>query len=107
MNGLYIPKDVLHIILEYDGRIIYKNGIYRNIIHKYDFRYNIIKPIMSKKIVIMKNTTIDGNSFYFEFGFNIDNRVGLCYDYGFNYSNQFEICYYDTRNSWIQIYTYF
>jgi len=106
MNISYIPKDILHIILEYDGRIKYKNGKYINIIPKNDERYNIITPLISKKIVIMKNIDLRGQEFYFEFGFDIDNRVGLCYDYGFNYPNTFEICYYDTRNDWKQIRTY-
>lgn len=46
----YIPKELLNIILEYDGRIKYKNGKYVNTIHKNDERYNIIQPIISKKL---------------------------------------------------------
>jgi hypothetical protein len=106
MKNIYIPKDVLNVILEYDGRIKYKNGKYVNVIHKNDERYNIIMPVISKKIVIMKNIDLRGKDFYFEFGFDIDSRVGLCYDYGFNAPNTFEICYYDTRTDWNQIRTY-
>jgi hypothetical protein len=106
MNIVYIPKDVLHIILEYDGRIKYKNGNYFNVIHKNDERYNIITPVINKKMVIMKNIDLRGRKFYFEFGFDIDIRVGLCYDYGFNEHGTFEICYYDIRNGWEQIRTY-
>ena len=53
-------------------------------------------------------TTIElrGHNFYFEFGFDIDDRVGLCYDYGFNEPDTFEICYYDIRHDWTQIRTY-
>ena len=107
MNGIYIPKDILHIILEYDGRIKYKNGKYVNVIHKNDERYNMITSIIRKKMVILNNIDLRGpRFFYFQFGFNIDSRVGLCYDYGFNEPNVFEICYYDTRNGWEQIRTY-
>jgi hypothetical protein len=106
MKCLYIPKDVLHIILDYDGKIKYKNGKYVNVIHKNDERYNIITPVISKKMVIMKNIDLSGQDFYFEFGFDIDSRVGLCYDYGFNAPNTFEICYYDTRTDWKQIRSY-
>ena len=106
MKCLYIPKDVLHIILDYDGKIKYKNGKYVNVIHKNDERYNIIRPVISKKMVIMKNIDLRGQDFYFEFGFDIDFRVGLCYDYGFNTPNTFEICYYDTRTDWKQIRSY-
>jgi len=102
-----LPKDILHIILEYDGRIKYKNGRYVNIIHKNDERYNVITQIINKKKKIMKKIDLrDDLSFYFEFGFDIDNRVGLCYDYCFNSPNTFEICYYDLRNYWLQIRTY-
>ena len=107
MKVSYIPEELLHIILSYDGRIKYKNGKYVNIIHKNDERYNIITPIVTKKMIIMKRTQIDGSSFYFEFGFDTCLNVGLCYDYNFSYENKFEICYYDTRNNeWKQIRTY-
>jgi hypothetical protein len=103
----YIPNELLDIILEYDGRIKYKNGRYVNIIHKNDERYNIIKPHINKKIKIMERTQIHDSGFYFEFGFDTCRNVGLCYDYNFSYKNKFEICYYDTRNNgWKQIRTY-
>ena len=109
MNVPYIPKDLLHIILDYDGRIKYNKGNYIDIIHKNDIRYDIILPIISKKMEIMKDVQIaaDNSGFYFEFGFDIDNRIGLCYDFNFSFDNKLEICYYDIRNNdWEQIRTY-
>jgi hypothetical protein len=103
---MQFPKELLHIILEYDGKIKYRNGIYVNILHKNDARYNIIAPVINKKIMIMKNIRFDGLSFYFEFAFDIYNRMGLCYDYNFSYNNSFEICYYDFRVGIKQIRTY-
>ena len=105
---IYIPNELINIILEYDGRIKYRKGKYVNIIHKNDFRYNIIKPLIIKKKNIIEKIEIstDRNGFYFEFSFDICNSIGLVYDYNFSYKNTFEICYYDIRNSWNQIRTY-
>lgn len=102
----YIPKELINIILEYDGRIKYTKGNYINIIHKYDPRKNMINQIIAKKIKIINSILLDGSRFYFEFGFDINNRIGLCFDYNFSNVNEFEICYYDTRNEMIQIRTY-
>jgi hypothetical protein len=102
-----IPNELLNIILEYDGNIKYKYGKYVNIIHKNDERYNMITPLITKKIEIMKTIELSGSSFYFDFGFNLSNDIGLVYDYNFSYRNKFEICYYDMRNlNIIQIRTY-
>jgi hypothetical protein len=102
----YIPKELLHLILEYDGRIKYRNGRYVNIIHKHDERFLIIKPLINKKMEIIKNIELVDTSFYFEFGFDSVN-VGLVYDYNFSYKNTFEICFYDFRNDIKQIRTYY
>ena len=64
---MLLPKELLHIILEYDGRIKYRNGQYVNIIHKHDERYNIITLIISKKMYIMKNIESYGSGFHFAF----------------------------------------
>ncbi len=47
----------------------------KNIQTKYiknDERYNIIAPLMHKKMEIMKKIDIRDFGFYFEFGFDVD-----------------------------------
>lgn len=99
-------KEILNIIFEYYGKIKYKNGKYVNIIHKNDLRYDIIKPLIYKKIEILKDIQLVNSGFYFEFGFDFNNKIGLCYDYHFSYRDKFEICYYDWRDGIKQIRTF-
>jgi hypothetical protein len=40
-----LPQDTINVILEFYGKIKYKNGKYINIIHKYDFRYALLSTI--------------------------------------------------------------
>jgi hypothetical protein len=40
-----LPQDTINVILEFFGKIKYKNGEYINIIHKYDFRYALLSSI--------------------------------------------------------------
>jgi hypothetical protein len=99
---LYIPTFLLNIILDYDGRIKYKNGKYINIIHKHDLRYNMLEKIINKKKVIMHHTDIDCLRFYFEIPFESHGPMGLCYDYGWSFDNIFEICFYNFKSNQIQ-----
>jgi hypothetical protein len=97
-----LPHYLVNIILNYDGRMKYKNGKYVNIIHKYDFRYDIIKPLINKKLEIMGYTNINGSEFYFEFSLDNQRHMGLCYDYKWSYNDRFEICFYNFKNNNIQ-----
>jgi hypothetical protein len=107
----YIPIDLVHIILDYDGRMKYSDGMYRNILHKYDDRYSMMEPIIEKKKNIIKTAersrhTPDG--FYFQFSFDSIRYLSLCYEYHFSYADdKFEICFVNTKKgNWKQIRTF-
>ena len=109
MNNIKLPYELVNIILGYDGRIKYKyktkNAIdyhkFVNVIHKHDERYDILTPIIRKKQKIMKTTVTRPNdtSFYFEFAFDNQSWLMLCYDYNWSYDDEFEICYTDLKGS--------
>jgi hypothetical protein len=108
-KSMTLPHEIVNMILEYDGQIKYKykdkNRIdynkYINIIHKNDPRYNIIKPVINKNLDIFNkiHTSMDNNKFYFEFSFNNEPMLNLCYDYNWSYDYVFEICYTDMKSS--------
>ena len=81
LNPSYLPFDVLNIILEYDGRIKYSHitRMYINIISKNDYRYNIVKSIINKKLNIIHNIEKENLGFYIDIWFENKN-IGLVYD---------------------------
>jgi len=62
-----LPLDILNIILQYDGRIKYlhKKRIYVNVIHKNDYRYNILETKIKNKINLIKSLNIGENGLQF------------------------------------------
>ena len=108
-----LPRDILHIILKFNGTIIYFNGKYFNInkIKESDYRYNLLRPVILKKIDMDICVYINYN-FYVEFRFDGMPEAGLAYEL-YNARNIFEICYVDFRPDrndgsamWLQIRTY-
>ena len=67
MNQL--PLEVIHNILDYDGRIKYRNGKYINKIAPYDYRYDMLQkiPIIRPKRLSTYMTIVSYNkNFIFE-----------------------------------------
>jgi hypothetical protein len=72
-----LPFDILNTILQYDGRIKYlhKTRIYVNIIHKNDYRYNIIETKINKKIMLIQNLNIGNNGLKFYIDVHYKNDI--------------------------------
>jgi|688.fasta_scaffold840137_2 hypothetical protein len=87
-----IPYELINIILEYDGRIKYRNGKYINVIDKNDCRYEILREVILYKIQIVSLTIVSDHIFYNIIYFTNKKYMGLCYDYNWSYTNTFEIC---------------
>ena len=77
---MQLPSDILHLILEYDGRIKYlhKERIYVNIIHKYDWRYSIVKSKISLHINLVNNLNYGILKYYIDIYYR-DSEVGLVF----------------------------
>lgn len=84
-----LPYELKNIIFDYDGRIKYKIKYsidyhkYVNIIHKYDQRYDLLQPLIERKLQILKNTEIYPNNRGFNFMFSFINEpcMTLYYEY--------------------------
>jgi hypothetical protein len=74
---LYLPFDVLNIILQYDGRIKYlhKQKIYVNIISKNDYRYNILEKKINNKINLMSTFNIVNNGLKYYIDIFYENTI--------------------------------
>jgi hypothetical protein len=90
----YIPKEIINLILEYDGRIKYSKGKYINIIDKNDKRYNIIQFVINNKNKLIEKIALNYSSFYFYSNLIINETAGLFFDL-----EKREICCYK-RSLW-------
>ena len=104
-----LPYELVNIILDYDGRIKYKYKQKDHIdyhkfvivIHKHDYRYNIITPIIGKKHTIVKDTEISSNKLGFEFVVSFDKQscMLLCYENNKSVPNIFFISYVNMKEA--------
>ncbi len=92
----------MKIIKHPDGRYKNQDNIFINKIYSFDKRYKLIRPIIKKKIEIMKNMYFSqykysGNSgFYFKVHFTgYGGKMGLYYNFFWD-TNDYNIVFFNT-----------
>ena len=60
------PLEIVHRILEYDGRIKYRHGKYMNQICKDDYRYHLLRKIS----VFQRDDWYSGNFYVYQMNYN-------------------------------------
>jgi len=61
-----LPVEIVHRILEYDGRIKYRNGKYMNQFCKDDYRYHLLRKIP----VFQRDDWYTGNFYVYRIHYN-------------------------------------
>ena len=86
----HIPNDIVKILLQFDGRIKYRNGQYVDTIDRNDDRYAMLDKLTKKKIELYQSEIEDGpieyDSFIHDIFFENLPDVKLTYLY-FSYSS--------------------
>ena len=115
MLAPHLPLEIIDIILQYDGRIKYRNGEFVNVIHQHDLNFynKLLFSMLKNKISINSNvryvTHVDEfefdeppfvlrknnieEKFYFDFNFDKLNHAGLAYSY-YWFEDDFEISFF-------------
>lgn len=74
-----LPKEIINIILEYDGRIRYRNGKYIEQLNKEDKIYQCIKEKIQKDIKLVTCIRLRAEISNFYYNWAIENNVSMDY----------------------------
>jgi hypothetical protein len=72
-----LPKEIINIILEYDGRIKYRNGKYIEQINKEDKIYECIKEKIQKDIKLVRCIRLRAEVSNFYYKWAIENNIPI------------------------------
>lgn len=78
MNIVNLPKDIVNLILEFDGRIKYRKGKYLNCISKSDYRYTLLSKLQIPSPVKYTMENDCSHFEHFEYDVNLNNKYKLC-----------------------------
>jgi hypothetical protein len=81
-----LPKEIINIILEYDGRIRYRNGKYIEQINNEDKIYECIKEKIQKDIKLVTTIHLHAEVSNFYYNWAIENNISMDqFDWHFRY----------------------
>ena len=84
---MLLPKEIINIILEYDGRIRYRNGKYIVQINKEDKIYECIKEKTQKDLELVKNINHNMERTNYNYNWAIANNISMeDFDTHFNFN---------------------
>ena len=103
----HIPNDIVKILLQFDGRIKYRNGQYVNIINCRDERYKMLDKLMKRRQELIEFNGLTGlnrDNFVFDVFFKNLPNVSITY-FCINrpyFDTRFDITYRNRRDSGLE-----
>ena len=99
----HIPNDIVKILLQFDGRIKYRNGRYIDIIAYDDERYAMLDKVVKKKLEVYRDSNKDRpllfNYFVHYIYFNKFPYIGIKYVYYVNRFGESQINFIFSKNN--------
>jgi hypothetical protein len=101
-NTSTLPKDILILILEFDGRIKYRKGKFINCIHASDYRYALLSTIKIPLPVqyTMENDCTHPEHFEYSVVFNDQYQLSV-WNVPYTPPNKIQYLFYKYPNSYI------
>jgi len=95
-----LPKEIVNIIIQYDGRIKYRKGKYMNQLNIADKKYDLLnKFFINKTYIFNKILFVNGDTFYIYFPVG-NYYFGMIYDYKYHGTGYTISFYKDIQESW-------
>jgi hypothetical protein len=94
-----LPKEIVNIIIQYDGRIKYRRGKYVNQLNIENKKYDLLnKFFINKTHIFNKILFVNGDAFYMDFPVG-KYYFGMIYDYKYHGSGYMVSFYKNIQES--------